>query len=184
VQTNRVDGLAEIYSMFGRMTAAAREQLGVEMERIGTEILAAQRRDVPKLTGALGSGLSVQMQIEELRVRIGLIGIKARSRSALRRAQRQGRAPGESFGDLYYGRFVEYGRRAQVVLVQRRRRFNGRLRTESRRKRADDVAATYSMKVPAMAPRPFVHVDRPEINAEQQLANFWSKVVSNAGGRA
>jgi hypothetical protein len=186
MSSNRVDGLAETYSLFGNIPQAAREQIGVEMARIGYEILAAQRSDVAKATGALEAGLSVQLQLAELRVRVGLIGIKARSRSALRSAQKQRRAPGESYGDLYYGRFVEYGRRGQTVLVQRRRRVAGQLRTQSRgsRKRAADIASTYSMKVPAMAPRPFVHVDRPEIRAESRLASFWSTVVAAAGGTA
>jgi hypothetical protein len=182
--SNRVDGLAETYSMLGRIPDAAREQIGVEMARIGYEILAEQKRDVAKKTGALQAGLSLVLQLEELRVRVGLIGTKARSKSALRRAQQQRRAPGESFGDLYYGRFVEFGRRAQTVVVERRRRVDGRLRASRGRKLSGDVAATYSMKVSAVAPRPFVHVDRPAIRAEQRLASFWSAVVSQAGGRA
>jgi hypothetical protein len=41
--------------------------------------------------------------------------------------------------------------------------------------------ATYSLKVRAMAPRPFIYVERPEIHAEQRLASFWSQVLGNAG---
>jgi hypothetical protein len=37
------------------------------------------------------------------------------------------------------------------------------------------------MKVRAMAPRPFIYVDRPEIHAEQRLASFWSQVLANVG---
>jgi hypothetical protein len=181
MRDNPVTGLAETYSLLARIPDAARDQLGVEIARIGYDVLAGQRRDVAKATGALDAGLGVQLQIDQLRARIGLIGIKARSTSALRRARREGRSPGESFGDLYYGRFVEYGRRAQVVLVQRRRRVGGRLRSSRGRKHAEDVGATYAMKVPAMAPRPYVHVDRPEIHAEQRLANFWGQVMANAG---
>jgi hypothetical protein len=183
MRSNQVDGLAETYSMLGRLPEAAREQVGVEMALIGYEVLRAQKRDVDKHTGALAAGLSLQLELDELRVRVGLIGMKARSKSALRAARKSGRAPGESFGDLYYGRFVEFGRKAQTVLVERRRRVGGLLRTQSRgsRKRAEDIAATYSMKVKARAPRPFVHVDRPEIRAEQRLAGFWAEVLANSG---
>lgn len=182
--SNRVDGLAETYSLLGRIPAAAREQIGVEMARIGYEILAAQKRDVAKDTGRVASALSLLLQLDELRMRVGLIGIRARSKSALRAAQKQRRAPGESLHDVYYGRFIEYGRRAQTVLVQRRRRVDGRLRTQSRgsRKRVEDISATYALKVKARAPRPFIHVDRPEIRAEQRLASFWSEVLGKAGG--
>lgn len=180
--SNRVDGLAESYSLLGRIPDAARDQVAVEMAIIGYEVLAAQKRDVAKETGALAAGLSLKLEIAELRVRIGLIGIRARSRSAVRRAQKAGRPAGESYGSLYYGRFVEFGRRGQTVLVQRRRRVGGRLRVGSnRRKRSEDIATTYSMKVKPMAARPFVHVDRPEIRAEQRLAEFWTEVLDNAG---
>lgn len=178
--SNRVDGLAETYSLLGNIPDAAREQLGVEMSIIAREVLAAQQRDVPSDTGALRGGLKIDGLLQELRLRIGLIGVTATSKRALRRAQKAGQGPGESFGSRYYGRFVEFGRRAQTVLVQRRRRVDGRLRSRSRRKLAEDVAATYSLKVKAMAPRPYVHKDRPEIRAEQRLAEFWAQVLPKA----
>jgi hypothetical protein len=182
MRSNQVDGLAETYSMLGRLPEAAREQVGVEMALIGYEVLRAQKRDVDKHTGALAAGLSLQLELDELRVRVGLIGMKARSKSALRAARKSGRAPGESFGDLYYGRFVEFGRKAQTVLVERRKRVDGKLRLgPGRRKRAEDIAKTYSLRIKARAPRPFVHVDRPEIRAEQRLANFWTEVLGKSG---
>jgi hypothetical protein len=135
VQPNRVDGLAETYSMFGRIPDAAREQLGVEMARIGYEVLAGQKQDVAKSTGELEQGLSLKLMIDRLRVQVGLLGLTgARSR-------------------LFYGRIVERGRRAQTVLVQRRRRVGNKLRLgPGRRKRVQDIASVYSLRVPAMAP--------------------------------
>lgn len=158
----RVEGLAETYSLFDRFPEAVREQVGGGLAKIGEDIRAAQSRSVAKLTGKLASGLSLDLQIEELRVSVGLIGAPARR-------------------NLFYGRIVERGRRAQTVLVQRRRRVKGRLRTQSRRKLASDIAATYSMNVRAMAPRPFVYVDRPEIRAEQRLASLLSDALSRSG---
>lgn len=179
--SNRVQGLAETYSLLGAIPQAAREQVGVEMARIGYEILAAQKRDVAKDTGALAAGLSLVAQIEELRLRVGLIGVKARSQSALRRAAKAGRPPGESYGGLYYGRFVEYGRRAQVVNVVRGTTNSKALSAAQKRARGAAPRKPYKMRVRAMAPRPFVHVDRPEIRFEQRIANFWSEVLGKAG---
>jgi hypothetical protein len=37
------------------------------------------------------------------------------------------------------------------------------------------------MRVSRLPRRPFVHVERPQIRAEQRLASFWSEVLSNVG---
>jgi hypothetical protein len=84
--------------------------------------------------------------------------------------------------NLFYGRIVERGRRAQTVLVQRRRRVGGRLPArprapQARRGHREHLFAA----VREMAPRPFIYVERPEIHAEQRLASFWSQVLGNAG---
>lgn len=179
--SNRLDGLAETYSLLGAIPQAAREQVGVEMALIGREVLTAQRRDVAKRSGALEGGLRIEGRLEELRLRIGLIGIKSRARFNPLLA----RQPGVNFGSLYYGRFVEFGRRGQTVLVTRRikdRKITGNGRTSARQVAYGGKA--YSMKVKAMAARPFVHKDRPEIRAEQRLANFWSQTLGKAEAAA
>lgn len=158
-----VDGLAETFALFDRLPDVARDRLAEEVEEIAGEVLAAQRRDVAKRSGALAAALSLEVMIEGLRARVGLLSVVGkRSR-------------------LFYGRIIEAGRRAQTVMVKRRPRGSGASSGRRRRRRADAVASVYSMKVRPMAPRPFVRVDRPEIHAEQRLANFWSKVASEAG---
>lgn len=163
MSSNSVQGLAETYSMLGRLPDAAKEQLGVEMARIGYEVLAAQKRDAPKATGFGASQLSLSIDIEALRLRVGLFGSKYRKGL-----------------DAYYLRFHEFGRRAQTVLVTRhlKRRVTGNGRTSKRRVIYEGTP--YKMRVRAMAKRPFIHVDRPEIRIEQRLANFWSIVTENA----
>jgi hypothetical protein len=178
VRSNQVDGLAETYALFGRIPEEAREQVGVEMARIGYEILRAQKRDVAKDTGALEAGLSLLLQLEELRVRIGLL---LGGRDAYKF---NGRTRKSRDGGPFYGRIVELGRRAQTVLVTRglKRKVRGNGRTSKRRVIYE--GKPYSMKVKALAARPFVHRDRPEIRPEQRLAAFWSEVLSKSGGAA
>ena len=162
---NNVEGLEESIDFFGRLDEAAREQLGVEMAIIGYDVLAAQKRDVAKATSALASGLSLLLKLDELRVRVGLL---------LRNANRKK-------SSLFYGWFVERGRRAQTVLVTRKlkRRVTGNGRYGTKRK-VHYEGKPYKMRVKAMAPRPFVHVDRPEIQAESRLARFWAEVIGRA----
>lgn len=160
-----VQNLAETYAMFGVLPDAAREQIGVELGIIGRDLLALQQVRVPKDTGSLEAGLSVAVYLDSLRVRVGLLGLK-RGRS-----------------NLFYGLIVETGRRAQTVLVQRRRRVNGKLRSARGRKRSEDIATTYPMKVKARAAQPFVGVSDPDIDrvVAQRLADFWAKTFEHAG---
>ncbi|RSV15193.1 hypothetical protein CA235_09665 [Sphingomonas sp. ABOLF] len=181
--TERVKGLAEAHSMFGAVPAAARDQLGVELAIIARDILAAQKRDAPNETGKLEAGLQLHLQLEELRVRVGLLNL-LRGRSK-----------------LFYGRIIEFGRRAQTVLVTRhlKRRVRGNGRTSKRtiqylgeskrlRRRGPNagtpIGSAYKMRVRAMPERPFVRKERPEIDVAQRLANFWGSTIKSAGGAA
>jgi hypothetical protein len=180
---DKVKGLAEAYSLFGRLPNAARDQLGVELAIIGREILAEQRQQVAKDTGALSAGLSLWLMLEQLRVRVGLIGLRGSSRVSPSK-----RAKGRNYGNLFYGRFVEFGRRAQTVLVQRRRRVATRtsnygiLRTSRGRKVTADIVSTYSLKVKARDPHPYIKVEGAQDIAAGQLAEFWSRTFGRAEG--
>ena len=151
-----VQGLAEANAVLQAIPIAAREQVAVETAIIGREVLAAMKRDVPRDTGALAGALMVQTIFDQLRTRVGLLGIsKFRPK-------------------LFYGIIVEYGRKAQVV----------RLTRGKRAKQLRAIGESRTMKVSALPARPFVHADRPEIRAEQRLANFWSEVMAKAGSAA
>lgn len=164
----RVQGFADVYATFGAIPDAARGQVGVEMAIIARDVLALQEERAPVNTGALLSGLGIQLLLDQLRVRVGLINLTG------------GRA------SLFYGRIIEFGRHAQTVLVQRRRRVNGKLRLLNRRKRLEDIVATYSLPVKARAPEPFVLVDDSVLDAimTQRLSDFWADVLGTAGAAA
>lgn len=158
---DRVTGLAEVYALIDKLPDAARKELGAELPDIGQDILAAERRDVAKRTGALSAGLGVQFLVDRLRLRVGLLGLRGANRR------------------LYYGLIVEAGRKAHVVLVDRKRRAKGRAR-------AAQVASTYAMRVTPLAARPFVHVVRPALDQKiaGRLANFWANTFDRAGAAA
>ena len=178
MQHSRLEGTEILLRRFDQISDAARDQLGVELAIIGRELRDRQRAAAPEDTGALRAGLGVWLMLEQLRVRIGVIG------------QRNQRSRKRSYGDLFYARIVEFGRRAQTVIVQRRRRISMTLkpgqqiqilRTVRRRKVVEDIVKTYSMKVSALPARPFIFVDGAQESATQRLVNFWDQTLSRAG---
>src|SRR5204863_297303 len=135
-----VQGLAETYALFDALPEAAKEEMVDLLSDVTSEIHNLQEGLAPNRTGATRAALTWQDLIDRLKVRIGLIGLKGR-------------------GAPWYARIIEYGRRAQIVMVQRRKigtRLNG---LRNRRKRAEDIASTYALRVSALAPRPFVRID-------------------------
>lgn len=178
MQYQRLEGAEIILRQFDTIPKAAREQLGVELAIIGRDFRDQQKAAAPEGTGLLRGALAVLLMLEQLRIRVGLIG------------QRNRRTRKRSYGDAFYGRFVEFGRKAQTVIVQRRRRVrvdvgDGKqkaiLRTSRRRKIAADIVSTYSMKVKAQAARPFIFVPNAQDIAESRLVTFWDNTLARAG---
>ena len=178
MQYSRLEGAEILLRRFDSIPKEAEEQLGVELAIIGREYRDQQRAAAPEDTGTLRGALSVWLMLEQLRVRVGLIGTRNR------------RSKKRSYGNAFYGRFVEFGRKAQTVLVQRRRRVLADvgdgvqkriLRTSRGRKLAADIAKTYSLKVKARAPHPFIFIPNAQEIATQRLADFWSQTLARAG---
>ncbi|WBO23934.1 HK97 gp10 family phage protein [Sphingomonas abietis] len=168
-------GAAAMAALFDTLPKAADEQLRTTLPKMGAAVLAAQKQDVPIRTGDLWRGLSVQVLAGGHTIRIGL----------LNRSNTSSASGKTSYGGLYYGRFVEFGRRGQVVSVQRRRRVGGKPRTLHGRKRAEDLFKTYPMRVAPAPARPFVRTPAAEsaaLDAGENLADFWNRVLQRAGG--
>lgn len=172
MQYSRIDGTEMVLRRFDQISDAAHAQLGVELAIIGRDLRERQQAAAPERTGALRGGLSVWLMLEQLKVRIGLL------------------TQGRGKSNLFYGRIIEFGRKAQTVIVQRRRRVKvaigggeqkAILRKARGRKLAADIASTYSMKVKARAPHPFIFVPNAQEEATQRLVNFWDQTLSKAG---
>lgn len=167
-------GMDTLLSLFDTLPKATEQEIKVDLPKIGADVLAAQKSEVPVRTGDLWRGLSVQVLNGGWKIRVGLVGSTSR-------------VTGKTQYGLFYGRFVEFGRRGQTVKVQRRRRIKGRLRSSRGRKLAEDIVATYSMKVQPAAPRPFVYSPAAEaaaLTGGENLADFWDNVLARAGGGA
>jgi hypothetical protein len=158
----RVQGVSGVIALIERLAPAARDELGELLNTLGGAIQQEQRALAPERTGKLKLAITWQAVVAKLQLRVGLLN--------------------KSNGDAYYGRFVHFGRKAQTVLVQRRRRVGGNLRTLNRRKRSEDISATYSLHVRARAASPFVVMDaQTERTVDTALADFWSRALGRAG---
>jgi Bacteriophage HK97-gp10, putative tail-component len=168
-------GLDEGLELFDRLQNGARLQLQDLLKAIGREGAKQQKAAAPERTGALREGITFEALIDKLRVRIGLLNTK-RGKSK-----------------LFYGRIVNFGRRQQTVVVQRRRRVDGRLRLEGNRKRVSDLVTfrsgtgagttSYTMKVRGRAPAPFIDAPGSSFEglARNRLSEFWSQALARAG---
>ncbi|MGY2732809.1 hypothetical protein [Sphingomonas sp. UYP23] len=173
---DRIQGLADTYAMLGALPDAARDEAGVELAQISRDFLALQQVRVPKDTGALEAGLTFAVNFDSLRARIGLLGLKSARSGKINLAK------------LFYGIIVDKGRSAQTVIVERRRRVNGQLRSEDgrNRKRVEDIVSTYSLHVKAREAVEFIELSESEIDdiATRRLADFWDNAMSKAGQSA
>lgn len=183
---SRMDGLSAALSMFDALPEAARDELAVEIGIISREISAAQKADVPKLTGATAGALTFALQLDRLRSRVGLL------QGSSSRGSRNG----------FVGRMIEHGRKAQTVLVTRRvkkRRINGngklskrkvtylgpkkRRRPGSSPNRGSFVGDPYKLRVKAKAARPFVAQPMLQDAAQLHLSEYASRLLGRVGAR-
>jgi hypothetical protein len=184
---SRVEGLLEAQALFEALPTAAHEELAVEMGILGREILAAQKNDVAKDTGATEASLSLRLLLSKLKLQVGaLSGANYRGTRKL---------------DGLVPRLIEHGRDGQTVVVTRRvkkRRVTGNGKTSTRkvqylgasnrlRRRGPNagtpIGSPYKMRVKAQGARPFVAQPLLQEVAEAHLSEFWSQALTRAGSK-
>lgn len=176
-----LQGLANAYALMDAIPSAAEKQVAADLIDIGEVVHKAQLGEVPIAAmarngepepGTLKAGLSVQLLLDQLKVRIGLIGNISK------------RSGNTNLGGLFYGVIVNFGRVAQTVLVTRHikaRRITGNGKTSKRK--VHYLTKPYSMRVRHMDPREFIQVDA-EVQAEvdAKAADFWANTLSQVPG--
>lgn len=120
------------------MEPQVREELADVLQEFGPPLQRAMIARAPRKTGRLQSEIKVSVARKSLRLRVGFLGRGVGSRTT-----------------RFYARILEFGRKAQVVQV-RRRKVGVNHGLHRGRKIAGDVAATYSMRVRRIAPMRFV----------------------------
>lgn len=127
----------------------------VELNVTGRQIAAVMRARTPRKSGRLIAGESYKVFPRTLRLQVGLLN------------SRRGGDP------LFYGRIQDLGRKAQVVMVQRRIRRNVMKFTKR-----------YSMNVRAMTGKRFVTGRFTELRRtlNQNLRGIFSRALAKAAG--
>lgn len=147
-------------SLLARLPESVREEFRKQLEETGKMVLARAQARVPVDTGALKRGLGMRVY-KSLRLRVGLLG-KAKNRK------------------LFYGRIVEFGRKAKRVAVNRSGR--GVRASGNRWKRqaiAQGVKGFYYLNVRAMPRRPFVYAT-PREAIYRPYQKIWGRAIHKA----
>lgn len=97
----RVIGASKVRRMMRRLPDSMQEELVRELNVAGIEMLSVMQGRAPARTGALKSGLRFKVFPRTMRLQVGILGKRERSR-------------------LFYAHILEFGRKAQEVRARRR----------------------------------------------------------------
>ncbi|MBM6576347.1 hypothetical protein KCP91_08175 [Microvirga sp. SRT01] len=150
-----IRGLIRTRSLMKRLPDAVRGEIVVELNVAGRQIAAVMAARTPRQSGRLVAGESFKVFPRTLRLQVGLL------------RTRRGADP------LFYGRIQDLGRKAQVVLVQRRYRKEGTKLTKR-----------YRMKVRGKEGKRFVTGRFPELRRtlNQNLRGIFGRALSTIAG--
>ncbi len=168
-------GLTRTKRILRRLPDDTAAEVVTELNVTGRSILNAVLARTPRRRGHLRAAIRMKVLPKSLRLQIGLIGSKAER------------------NDVFYGRILDLGRKAQTVLVQRRRRVEvtyssgatySILRLRHGRKISDDIVSTYRMNVPAIEPKRFITGRYPELRSEltRNMKGIYSRGLRRSAG--
>ncbi len=160
----RVRGAQSVKRLLNKLPDGARNQVIVELNVSGREMLGRMQGRTPIRTGALRRGLAFKVFPKTLKLQVGLLGTKA------------GRSK------LFYARIVDLGRKAQTVTARRFR--SGGQRLFLRGSKFGPDVQTYPINVRAMAGKKFVTGGMRDLRAilQRNLKNIWQNALRNFSG--
>lgn len=158
-------GIGRTRRIMRRLPDAMRDEIEGVLNDAGPVIQGIMRSRSPVRRGAVREGIVWRVLKGSMRLRIGLLGTKARRQR------------------LFYGRIQDLGRRAQSVFVQRRR-SGSPMFLRGGRKRAEDIVTSYRMNVRAMAPKRFITGRMPEARQalRDKLRGVWDRALRTISG--
>lgn len=168
--SRRVRGDKSFARLLKQLPDAVKKEIIVEHHVTGREVLAEQQARVPVRRGKLKAGLSMKVLPASMRLQVGLIGRPINRR-------------------LYYGRIVQFGRKAQVVIATRRnvlaatRPLGGRSNSYKNLALKHGVKGAYKMRIRATAPRNFLY-PRTQAQLSQPYQQIWGRALDRAAAGA
>lgn len=180
---SKLKGVARVRRILRALEPAMRAELVEELRRGGQQLAARMevlapvlaKPDKRRVAGAFAAKISFSVSEKLLRLRVGLLG-KATNRN------------------LFYVRWLEFGRKASVVTAHRssaaqKSSFaaallaNGALGGK-KRKFLRSARSTYLLHVGALAPRPAIFAKATDIRGvfRQRLKFLWQRVLQRASG--
>lgn len=170
---SRIKGIISTRRLLKRVPDAIRDELASTIRAAGPELQNAIVARTPRgKTGRLVAGVSWKFYAATLRLVVGFVG---------RPTNRK----------LFYGRILEFGRRAQTVTVHRlskkhRKQWVGRIGAGTARGSAKptDLGSTYRLRVKALQPRRFVYSPTTNLRVvmNRRLNGIWDRALKRVSG--
>ncbi|MBY0583269.1 MAG: HK97 gp10 family phage protein [Sphingomonas sp.] len=142
---------------------AMRAELVDALNRGGDALVATVKSRTPRRSGALAAGIRKKVLPQSLRLRVGLVG------------------PVKERRQLFYGRILDLGRKAQTVAVAPRKYAN---RTFVRQGGRRVALKTFVVRVRAIAPKRFITGQYPQARSiiTGQVKFIWERALARIAG--
>lgn len=148
----RWKGLRKVRQTLKRLPDEVRGEMIVEFNQVGPEFVARIQGRTPLKTGALRSGIKFRVLPRVPKLQVGILGTpSARSK-------------------LFYGRILEFGRKAQTK--------------EAKRRGPGGARSTYTINVGSIAPKRFVTGAMPDLRKRvgDSLRRTYERALRKAAG--
>lgn len=157
-----VKGAAKVRRLMKRMPEAVQREMRVSLEAAGQLLGETIRARTPRRTGELSKGIRHKVFPTTLKMQVGLIGSKK---------IREG---------LFYGRILEFGRRAQTVRVTRGTTVSKSYSARNKRAAGATLAKPYLLRVKAIAPMRFVTGPLVDLRAviNREIKDIWQRSLA------
>lgn len=172
----RVRGVTSVRKLLKDAPEGVREELIVELNRGGREIVGRQIARAPSKSGRLRRGISFKVWPRTLRMQAGIIGPKRERKR------------------LFYAWILERGRGAKVVIATRAGAYGRLLKTgssarQSQYKRAAlnaGVRGVYEMKVKAIRGKWFIKGSARDLRVimQRNMKDIWIRGLRKVRGSA
>lgn len=161
-----IDGVKGFRRIMRQLPDEVRTEIIGALGRAGQRLQAAMRARARRgKTGDLQAGIKYKVLPRSLRMQVGILGTKRERRA------------------LFYGFVLDKGRKAQTVTVHRRRRGAPKILSRGR-KRAQDIASVYQLRVTRLKADHFVTGRFPDLRASisQEIRTLFQRALRRIGG--